>query len=67
MTSLGRIDAAADIDAVTTLIVGAIHGEILPRVLFNPPGSPVTTSSDLAERLAKTILGGIEPREPRTA
>jgi AcrR family transcriptional regulator len=64
---LGRIDAAADIDAVTTLIVGAIHGEILPRVLFNPPGSPVTTSSDLAERLAKTILGGIEPREPRTA
>jgi hypothetical protein len=58
---LGRVDAAADIDAVATLIVGAIHGEILPRVLFSPPGSPVIIPPDLAPRLARTILGGIGP------
>jgi AcrR family transcriptional regulator len=58
---LGRINAAADIDAVATLIVGAIHGEILPRVLFGPPGTPVTISPGLAGRLAQTVLSGIEP------
>ena len=35
---LGRIDAGADLDAATSLIVGAIHGQVLPRVLFAPPG-----------------------------
>jgi AcrR family transcriptional regulator len=59
---LGRVNAAADIDAVATLVVGAIHGEILPRVLFSPPGSPVTIPPDLAPRLARTILSGIAPR-----
>ena len=59
---LGRINGTADIDAVATLIVGAIHGEILPRVLFSPPGSPVTIPPGLAPRLARTILGGIGPR-----
>jgi len=58
---LGRIDGTADIDAVATLIVGAIHGEILPRVLFSPPGRPVTIPPGLAPRLARTILSGIEP------
>jgi AcrR family transcriptional regulator len=58
---LGRVKAAADIDAVATLVVGAIHGEILPRVLFSPPGSQVTIPPDLASRLARTVLGGIEP------
>ena len=37
---LGRIDAGADLDAATSLIVGAVHGQVLPRVLFAPPGSP---------------------------
>jgi AcrR family transcriptional regulator len=56
---LGRIDQAADIDAAVTLIVGTIHGEILPRVLFAPPGRPVTTEPGLAGRVADTILRGI--------
>jgi AcrR family transcriptional regulator len=62
---LGRIDAAADIDATATLIVGAIHGEILPRVLFTAPGSPIIISPDLAGRLAQTVLSGIEPGRRR--
>jgi AcrR family transcriptional regulator len=56
---LGRIDQAADVDAAVTLIVGTIHGEILPRVLFAPPGRPVTTEPDLAGRVADTIMRGI--------
>ena len=36
---LGRIDPAADVDAAASLVVGAIHGQILPRVLFAPPGA----------------------------
>ena len=62
---LGRIDEAADIDAAVTLVVGAIHGQILPRVLFSPPGSPITPPPDLAGRLAATVLSGIAPRPPR--
>ncbi len=37
---LGRIDSGADLDAATSLVVGAIHGQVLPRVLFAPPGLP---------------------------
>ena len=62
---LGRIDEAADIDAAVTLVVGAIHGQILPRVLFSPPGSPITAPPELAGRLAATVLSGIAPRPPR--
>jgi AcrR family transcriptional regulator len=59
---IGRIDAGADIEAAVTLIVGTIHGEILPRVMFAPPGSQVTTPPDLPGRIVQTILSGIAPR-----
>jgi AcrR family transcriptional regulator len=62
---LGRIDGTTDIDAAVTLVVGAIHGQVLPRVLFSPPGSPITTPPELAGRLAATVLSGIAPRPPR--
>ena len=62
---LGRIDPAADVDAAASLVVGAIHGQILPRVLFAPPGGPVVIPPGLAARLAQTVLNGIEPRSPR--
>jgi AcrR family transcriptional regulator len=58
---LGRIDAAADIDAAASLIVGAMHGQILPRVLFTPPGTPVTIPAGLSGRLAGVVLEGIAP------
>jgi hypothetical protein len=59
---LGRIDAAADVEAAATLLVGAMHGQILPRMLFGPPGHPVTTPPGLPARLAGAILSGIAPR-----
>jgi AcrR family transcriptional regulator len=58
---IGRIDAAADIDAAASLIVGAMHGQILPRVLFAPPGTPVTIPAGLSARLAEVVLEGIAP------
>ena len=61
---LGRINEAADIDAAVTLVVGAIHGQILPRVLFSPPGSLIMPPPDLAGRLADTVVGGIAPGSP---
>jgi AcrR family transcriptional regulator len=63
---LGRIDETADIDAAVTLVVGAIHGQILPRVLFSPPGSRITAPPELAGRLAATVLSGIAPGPPRS-
>ena len=65
---LGRVGADVDIDAAAALIVGAMHGQILPRVLFTPPGSPVTIPPGLGARLADTVLDGIAPpsrRSPR--
>jgi AcrR family transcriptional regulator len=58
---LGRIQEEADVDAAVTLVVGAIHGQILPRVLFSPPGSSIMPPPDLAGRLAETVVGGIAP------
>src|SRR5262252_5029638 len=59
---LGRIDAGADVGAAVSLIVGAIHGQVLPRLLLNPPGSQIVTEPGLAARLAETVLAGIAPR-----
>lgn len=58
---LGRIDPAADVEAAATLIAGAIHGEILPPMLFNPGGGPPVIPPGLARRLAATVLSGIAP------
>jgi len=59
---LGRIDAEADVGAAVSLIVGAIHGQVLPKVLLNPPGSPITTPPGLAARLTDIVLAGIAPK-----
>jgi AcrR family transcriptional regulator len=56
---LGRINPKADVEAAATLIIGAIHGQILPQALLNPTGADLTIPPDLARRLAKTILTGI--------
>jgi AcrR family transcriptional regulator len=60
---IGRIGEHADVEAAVTLLVGTIHGEILPRVVFAAPGSPVITPPDLPGRIVQTILSGIAPRE----
>jgi AcrR family transcriptional regulator len=59
---LGRVGQAVDVDAAVALVVGAIHGEVLPRVLFALPGSQVTIEADLAGRVAATVMAGIAPR-----
>lgn len=64
---LGRLDADADVEAAMALIVGTIHGEVLPRVIFAPPGSRVTTPPDLPGRIAQTVMAGIAPRPPGAA
>jgi AcrR family transcriptional regulator len=58
---IGRVSADTDIDTVTTLVVGAIHGNVLPRILFSPPGSSVTAEPGFGARLAATIMTGIAP------
>jgi AcrR family transcriptional regulator len=58
---LGRIGAAADVDAATQLIVGAIHGLVLPRVLVTP-GEPITPPPGAGDRLAAAAMGGLTPR-----
>ena len=47
-----------------TLIVGTIHGEILPRVMFAPPGSRVAAAPGLPGRMARTILAASRPDRP---
>jgi hypothetical protein len=44
---LGRVDPAADIGSATKLIVGAMHGEVLPGALFSPRGHPAAPPPDL--------------------
>ena len=57
---LGRIAEDADVDAVVILIVGAIHGQVLPRLIFSAPGTAIAaTPADVPGRLAETILAGI--------
>lgn len=56
---IGRIKASADVEAASTLVVGAMHGQILPRVFFSPPGAAITVPAGLSARLAETILTGI--------
>jgi AcrR family transcriptional regulator len=62
---LGRIRVGVDIDAAAALIVGAMHGQILPRMLFTPQGSPVTIPPGLSARLADIVLDGIAPPSRR--
>ncbi len=59
-----RIDPAADIDAAAIMLAGAIHGLVLPRLLFSPPGTTPSPHPGLAKRLADTILRGIAPPGP---
>jgi AcrR family transcriptional regulator len=61
---LGRVGADVDIDAAAALIVGAMHGQILPR-LFISPGRPITVPPGLGARLADVVVDGIAPAGAR--
>jgi AcrR family transcriptional regulator len=58
---LGRVGPAADIGSATKLIVGAMHGEVLPGALFSRPGRPAAPPPDLPARLAAAALAGLAP------
>jgi AcrR family transcriptional regulator len=58
---LGRVGPAADIDAAAKLVVGAMHGEVLPGALFSPQGRPAAPPPDLPGRLAAAALAGLAP------
>jgi AcrR family transcriptional regulator len=58
---LGRISAAADLDAAVMLVVGAIHGQVLPQVLLGRPGRPAPPPPDFAGRLATIVMNGLAP------
>jgi hypothetical protein len=49
------------VDAAAQLIVGAIHGQVLPRVLVTP-GEPITPPPGAGARLAAAAMGGLAPR-----
>jgi AcrR family transcriptional regulator len=59
---LGRVGQAVDIEATVALVVGTVHGEVLPRVMFASPGSQVAVPPDLPARIARTVMTGIAPR-----
>jgi len=63
---LGRIDTDVDVEAVSTLIVGAIHGQVLPRVVFATPGEPITFPDGLGQQLAGAAMRGLVPRPARS-
>jgi AcrR family transcriptional regulator len=56
----GRIAADADVDAVVTIIVGACHEFVLPRVLLGQTAD-ISIPAGFDERLATTVLRGIAP------
>ena len=56
---LGRIRAGADLHAATTLIVGACHEAVLPRLLFDPTSKPSGLSRKTVDGLVATVLDGI--------
>jgi AcrR family transcriptional regulator len=58
---LGRVSAAADIEAAVMLVVGAIHGQVLPPVLLGRPGRPAPPPPAFAGRLAAIVMNGLAP------
>ena len=63
---LGRVGRAVDIEATVALVVGTVHGEVLPRMLFAAPGSQVTISSGPAGPDSADRHGGHRaPAAPR--
>ena len=57
----GHVSADADLDAVATLVVGACHELLLPRV-YRGLTDPVDVPPAHVDALVSTVLNGITPR-----
>lgn len=57
----GRVAADADVEAVATLVVGACHELVLPR-LYRSPRAVVEVPPGYVDALVSTVLNGIAPR-----
>jgi AcrR family transcriptional regulator len=58
---LGRVDAAASVEAAATVITGACHELILPRLFRPGPPEPVSVPPGFIDDLVNTVLHGIAP------
>ncbi len=58
---LGRIDPKADVAAVVSMLIGACHELLLPRILFGGVGG-AEVPEGFVEGLVTTVLRGIELR-----
>ncbi len=61
---LGRIAPDAAVEAAATMIVGACHELVLPRVFGGDPPAAEAVPGDLADDLVATLLKGIAPAGP---
>ncbi|MBB5801644.1 AcrR family transcriptional regulator [Saccharothrix ecbatanensis] len=57
----GRVGADTDPDAVATLVIGACHELLLPR-LYRGTTTPAEVPPGYVEKLVATVLNGITPR-----
>jgi AcrR family transcriptional regulator len=58
---LGRIARDADVSAAATMIVGACHELVLPRLFHQAAAGPLQVPSGFVEDLVSTVLNGIRP------
>ena len=59
---LGRLAPGADIGSATTMLVGACHELVLPRMFTGQPAGDFVIPTGFAQGLATTVLQGIAPR-----
>jgi AcrR family transcriptional regulator len=61
---LGRIAPTVDVHAAATLVVGACHEMVLPRLLLDPTAPPPQIPAEFVGRLADVVLNGVVRGEP---
>ena len=61
---LGRIDRESSVDAAATMIMGACHELVLPRLFQGSPASELDVPPDFVDDLVTTVLHGIIAERP---
>jgi AcrR family transcriptional regulator len=58
---LGRLTPDADPEAAATMIIGACHELVLPRILLDAAGHAAEVPPGFADRLVATVMKGLGP------